>query len=200
MWHAALGANSFQLLHQYSPVAALMLGVLVPCLEPLGLEKDAGPGTLRGYPYSLMACVAIAVSAVLGLAVSLSTFLVIGATSSLTCALHSTRQTLLCTSLMTCAGMCRQHSVGPESQPVHRPRDQRHVQPHVHIFLHPECRSRLRFVNYPDVCNLCHQHSAGPQSQSVHLAGHWRHTQPHVRSLLQLSILAAQVTACMWLR
>ena len=31
-----------------------------------------------------MACVAIAVSAVLGLAVSLSTFLVIGATSSLT--------------------------------------------------------------------------------------------------------------------
>ena len=82
--HAALGANSFQLLHQYSPLAAMMLGVLVPCLEPLGI-KDPGPGTLRGYDYTPMAAVAIAISAVLGLAVSLSTFLVIGATSSLTC-------------------------------------------------------------------------------------------------------------------
>ena len=63
-----------------------MLGVLVPCLEPLGL-RDATPNTLLGYPYTPLATVAIAISALLGLAVSLSTFLVIGATSSLTCAL-----------------------------------------------------------------------------------------------------------------
>ena len=78
-----LGANSFQLLHQYSPIAAGFLGVLVPCLEPLGM-KDPNRDTLLGFPYSPASLVAIAVSALLGLAVSLSTFLVIGATSSLT--------------------------------------------------------------------------------------------------------------------
>jgi solute carrier family 35 protein E3 len=40
--------------------------------------------TLLGYEYTWGAIVAIAVSAILGLLVSLSTFLVIGATSSLT--------------------------------------------------------------------------------------------------------------------
>ena len=45
---------------------------------------DAEPGTLLGYKYSTAAIIAIAVSALLGLLVSLSTFLVIGATSSLT--------------------------------------------------------------------------------------------------------------------
>ena len=45
---------------------------------------DAEPGTLLGYKYSMAAIIAIAVSALLGLLVSLSTFLVIGATSSLT--------------------------------------------------------------------------------------------------------------------
>ncbi len=44
----------------------------------------AEPGTLLGYQYSTAAIIAIAVSALLGLLVSLSTFLVIGATSSLT--------------------------------------------------------------------------------------------------------------------
>ena len=78
-----LGANSFQLLHQYSPIALAFLGILVPCLEPMGL-KDPNPDTLLGFPYSPASLIAIAVSALLGLAVSLSTFLVIGATSSLT--------------------------------------------------------------------------------------------------------------------
>ena len=72
-----------QLLHQYSPIAALMLGVMVPIFEPLGLQSR-GPGTLLGYEYSLPAIVAILISSLLGLLVSLSTFLVIGATSSLT--------------------------------------------------------------------------------------------------------------------
>jgi len=44
----------------------------------------AKPGTILGYPYSFWSVAAIFVSAVLGLMVNLSTFLVIGATSSLT--------------------------------------------------------------------------------------------------------------------
>jgi solute carrier family 35 protein E3 len=56
---------------------------MVPIFEPLGLAS-AGPGTLIGYEYTWASVVAIAVSAILGLLVSLSTFLVIGATSSLT--------------------------------------------------------------------------------------------------------------------
>lgn len=72
-----------QLLHQYCPIAAGFLAVLVPIMEPVGFSM-ATKDTLLGYEYTPMAVVAIAVSAVLGLLVSLSTFLVIGATSSLT--------------------------------------------------------------------------------------------------------------------
>ncbi|KAK9813049.1 hypothetical protein WJX72_008061 [[Myrmecia] bisecta] len=79
-----LQVGSMQMLHEYSPLAALMLGVLVPVLEPLGLHSPRDPQTIVGFPYSLPSVAAIAVSALLGLAVSLSTFLVIGATSSLT--------------------------------------------------------------------------------------------------------------------
>jgi len=46
-----LNAGSMALLEQYSPLAAVMLGVMVPIFEPLGL-RDAGPGTLRGYTSS----------------------------------------------------------------------------------------------------------------------------------------------------
>lgn len=84
-----------QLLHQYTPQATLMLGLLVPLMEPVGLGKQhppqdqlpvgtLGDGTLLGYHFTTAAVVAILLSAVLGLLVSLSTFLVIGATSSLT--------------------------------------------------------------------------------------------------------------------
>jgi solute carrier family 35 protein E3 len=62
--------------------AAVMLGMLVPMLEPLGLRQRE-PGTILGYHYTHAAVAAILGSAVLGLLVSLSTFLVIGATSSL---------------------------------------------------------------------------------------------------------------------
>ncbi|PSC75159.1 Solute carrier family 35 member E3 isoform A [Micractinium conductrix] len=78
-----LGLGSMQLLHQYVPLAAGMLAVLVPLCEPMGW-RGAPPGSLLGYVYSPGAVVAIAISAVLGLLVNLSTFLVIGATSSLT--------------------------------------------------------------------------------------------------------------------
>jgi solute carrier family 35 protein E3 len=78
-----LGAGSMQLLDQYAPLAAGMLGALVLGVEPVGLASP-GPDTLLGFDYTPAAVAAIAVSAVLGLLVSLSTFLVIGATSSLT--------------------------------------------------------------------------------------------------------------------
>ncbi|KAL3146994.1 hypothetical protein ABBQ38_014961 [Trebouxia sp. C0009 RCD-2024] len=80
-----LQTGSMQLLHQYTPLAACMLAVLVPILEPIGLfDQTPDAHTLRGYTYSISSVTAIAISSVLGLLVSLSTFLVIGATSSLT--------------------------------------------------------------------------------------------------------------------
>ena len=47
-------------------------------------RRRFGLGTLLGYPYTWIAVGAILTTAVLGLIVSLSTFLVIGATSSVT--------------------------------------------------------------------------------------------------------------------
>ena len=64
-----------QLLNEYCPIAAGMLAILVPVFEPVGWAK-ATPGTLLGFQYTWPAVAAIAVSAVLGLLVSLSTFLV----------------------------------------------------------------------------------------------------------------------------
>jgi len=78
-----LGLGSMQLLHQYVPLAAALLGFLALILEPMGWLK-ATEDTIIGYPYSLPSSSAIIVSAALGLLVNLSTFLVIGATSSLT--------------------------------------------------------------------------------------------------------------------
>lgn len=79
-----LQASSMQLLHQYTPQAALILGVLIPIMEPVGKIGSTDPHTILGYHYTPAAVAAIILSAVLGLLVSLSTFLVIGCTSSLT--------------------------------------------------------------------------------------------------------------------
>ncbi|KAG2489067.1 hypothetical protein HYH03_012503 [Edaphochlamys debaryana] len=106
-----LRASSMQLLHAYTPQATLLLGILVPLCEPMGWHASAPapalappgadadalaalavaaavphrpPGSLLAYHYTPHAVAAILISAVLGLLVSLSTFLVIGATSSLT--------------------------------------------------------------------------------------------------------------------
>lgn len=78
-----LQAGSMQLLHEYTPVASCLLGIMIPICEPMGWV-DRQPDTVLGYHYTIGACFAILLSAALGLLVSLSTFLVIGATSSLT--------------------------------------------------------------------------------------------------------------------
>lgn len=78
-----LGLGSMQLLHQYVPLAAGLLLTTVFIAEPIGLI-DPSKDTLIGYPYDFYSVFTIFISAVLGLLVNLSTFLVIGATSSLT--------------------------------------------------------------------------------------------------------------------
>eukprot|EP00798_Chlamydomonas_sp_ICE-L_P016182 gene16182-22343_t len=69
----------------YPPQATIMLAILVPCAEPMGWDAtQRGPDTLLGFQFTWHSIIAIVISALLGLLVSLSTFLVIGATSSLT--------------------------------------------------------------------------------------------------------------------
>eukprot|EP00798_Chlamydomonas_sp_ICE-L_P026841 gene26841-4444_t len=79
-----LQANSSQLLLGYTPQAILYLTVLVPMFEPMGWEHQGSIPFWVSYTYTPPAILAIVVSALLGILVSLSTFLVIGATSSLT--------------------------------------------------------------------------------------------------------------------
>ena len=76
-----------QLMDNYCPYAAGLLCFLVPMFEPLGIQTPLVKQqevTLLSFPYTPVIVGAIALTAVLGLLVSLSTFLVIGATSSLT--------------------------------------------------------------------------------------------------------------------
>lgn len=75
-----LGLNGLQLLHQVSPCSVVLLALLIPCLEPVGFSSP-GPGTVLGYHLTPAAGFWIVVSSVLGLVVTLSTFLFIGATS-----------------------------------------------------------------------------------------------------------------------
>lgn len=77
------GVNSSQLLLNYLPQATLYLGLLVPIIEPIGVPT-AAPGTLMAYPLTPAAAAVIILSALLGVLVTFTTFLVIGATSSLT--------------------------------------------------------------------------------------------------------------------
>jgi solute carrier family 35, member E3 len=84
-----LQANSSQLLQRYSPLASLMLGMLVCGLEPVGFRRAPASvvpyaATIAGFNYTFFNTICILISSVLGLFVSLSTFLAIGATSSLT--------------------------------------------------------------------------------------------------------------------
>ncbi|GBF99029.1 hypothetical protein Rsub_11974 [Raphidocelis subcapitata] len=78
-----LGLNGMQLLHQVSPASVVLLVPLAPLLEPFGIFNPR-PGTVLGYRPSPEAVAWILGSSVLGLIVTLSTFLFIGATSSLT--------------------------------------------------------------------------------------------------------------------
>jgi solute carrier family 35 protein E3 len=101
-----LGVDGMQLLHQIAPPAVLMLGVMVPLLEPVGWGSVFGGGaaattaaaaaaaattaaaplrpTLLTFDYTAPALFWIGLSSVLGLVVTATTFLFIGATSSLT--------------------------------------------------------------------------------------------------------------------
>lgn len=44
-----LQASSMQLLHQYTPQAAVLLAVLIPLMEPVGRLGSTDPQTLLGY-------------------------------------------------------------------------------------------------------------------------------------------------------
>ena len=48
-----LKAGSMALMAGYTPVAAVMLALLVPIFEPLGVTGDPQADTLIGYPYTL---------------------------------------------------------------------------------------------------------------------------------------------------
>jgi solute carrier family 35 protein E3 len=78
-----LGLNGMQLLQQVSPMSVALLAVLIPVMEPVGWGSPQ-PGTILGYVFSTRSVVWILISSALGLVVTLSTFLFIGATDSLT--------------------------------------------------------------------------------------------------------------------
>ena len=44
-----LQASSTQLLHQYTPQAAVLLGLLIPLMEPVGKLGSSDPNTILGY-------------------------------------------------------------------------------------------------------------------------------------------------------
>lgn len=64
-----LQASSMQLLHAYTPQAAVILALLIPIMEPMGWGGN-DPNTLLGYKYTTAASVAIVVSSLLGILVS----------------------------------------------------------------------------------------------------------------------------------
>ncbi len=78
-----LEVSSMQLLHQYTPIASIILGCMVPLLEPHGYP-DYETGSLLAWTITTPAAVAIIISTILGFVVTLSTFLAIQSTSSLT--------------------------------------------------------------------------------------------------------------------
>lgn len=78
-----LEVGSMALMAGYTPIATLLLTILVPIFEPVGFF-ERNEETLFGFQYTPQAVAAIALTCILGLIVSLSTFLVIGATSSVT--------------------------------------------------------------------------------------------------------------------
>jgi solute carrier family 35 protein E3 len=47
-----LQASSTQLLHQYTPQAAVLLGLLIPLMEPIGKLGSHDPNTLLGYRWA----------------------------------------------------------------------------------------------------------------------------------------------------
>ncbi|KAI8472997.1 MAG: triose-phosphate transporter family-domain-containing protein [Monoraphidium minutum] len=89
-----LGLDGMQLLQQVSPQSVLLLAALIPATEPVGWAGRP-PGSILGFDYSAPALAWILASSALGLVVTLSTFLFIGATSSLTYNVAGHLKTLL---------------------------------------------------------------------------------------------------------
>jgi solute carrier family 35 protein E3 len=78
-----LKVNGDQLLCAMAPYALVMLAILVPIIEPMGFGTRT-PGTILGCDLTVISAVWLMVGSVLGLAVNLSAFLFIGATSGTT--------------------------------------------------------------------------------------------------------------------
>ncbi|GLI68257.1 hypothetical protein VaNZ11_012612 [Volvox africanus] len=78
-----LQSSSSQLLLAYTPQAIVLLLVMAPMVDDFGFDARR-PETVLGFHYTTAAVVAIVLSSLLGILVTLSTFLVIGTTSSLT--------------------------------------------------------------------------------------------------------------------
>lgn len=76
--------SPLQLLEQYVPHASMMMALCVPVEGLLLAKVDAAAPTLMAFAYDARAVGLIATSALLGILVTFSTFLVIGSTSSLT--------------------------------------------------------------------------------------------------------------------
>jgi solute carrier family 35 protein E3 len=81
-----LKVDANQLLYSVSPHAVALLTCLVPLFEPVGLLTGSfgAEGTILGYKLSPAAAVWILLGSVLGLVVTLSAYLFIGATSGTT--------------------------------------------------------------------------------------------------------------------
>jgi solute carrier family 35 protein E3 len=90
-----LQLNGMQLLQHVALASAVILGVLVPVVEPLGWSDPTNVNTLLRYQWSVPAVAAAASSCFLGLLVTLSMFLFIGATSPLTFNVMGHAKTLL---------------------------------------------------------------------------------------------------------
>jgi solute carrier family 35 protein E3 len=78
------GVSSLQLLEQYLPYASLMLALCMPCEAIVMKAYTPHAPNLLTFAYTYKSVGMIAVSAILGVMVTVSTFLVIGNTSSLT--------------------------------------------------------------------------------------------------------------------
>lgn len=74
-----LDVNGNQLLHQVAPIAAVLLAVLVPVVEPLGLlqQSKTTMDTILGFDFSVQATAWLLLSSVLGLLVTLSTYILV---------------------------------------------------------------------------------------------------------------------------
>lgn len=90
---------------QVAPIAVVLLGVLIPLIEPVGWRTKAA-GTILGYSYSGKAVLWIMFSSCLGLVVTLTTYLFIGVTSPLTYNVVVGLLPCQAAQSLTCRGSC----------------------------------------------------------------------------------------------